>query len=147
MRLIPAGLAVLAWAKYQGKSGPTGLQAWLACAAFGLVDGTMFQGFLAEGLQHVPAGVGSVIIDSQPLTVALVAALLFGETLSTVGVFGLLLGVAGLVLLELPPDQLRAVASLDFGTNRSSPMPAVPLQQPPLPSCHRTSVPCWSIPR
>lgn len=89
--------------------------------AFGLVDGTMFQGFLAEGLQRVPAGVGSVIIDSQPLTVALVAALFFGETLTTVGVLGLVLGVTGLVVLELPPDQLQAVSSLDLGTNCSSP--------------------------
>lgn len=119
MRLIPAGVAVLAWAKYQGKSGPSGLQAWLACLAFGIVDGTMFQGFLAEGLQHVPAGVGSVIIDSQPLTVALVAALLFGESLTPLGVGGLLLGIFGLLLLELPADQLQSVASLDFGARIS----------------------------
>lgn len=46
------------------------------------------QGFLAEGLQRTGAGLGSVIIDSQPLTVALLAALLFGERLSALGVLG-----------------------------------------------------------
>lgn len=108
-------MAVLIWARLQNKQGPSGLQAWLACAAFGLVDGTMFQGFLAEGLQRVPAGVGSVIIDSQPLTVAVVAAILFGESLTPLGVCGLVLGILGLLLLELPPDQLQAFAALDFG--------------------------------
>ena len=32
---------------------------------------TSLQGFLAEGLQRTSAGLGSIIIDSQPLTVAL----------------------------------------------------------------------------
>lgn len=43
-----------------------------------------------------------VIIDSQPLTVAVLAALLFGESIGVVGAAGLVLGVIGLVLLELP---------------------------------------------
>ena len=72
-------------------------------------------GFLAEGLQKVPAGVGSVIIDSQPLTVAVVAALVFGESITPLGVFGLFLGLAGLLLLELPEEQLAAFSTLDFG--------------------------------
>ena len=62
------------------------------------------QGFLAEGLQRTSAGLGSVIIDSQPLTVALLAALLFGERLRPAGVAGLGVGVLGLCLLEVPPE-------------------------------------------
>lgn len=46
------------------------------------------QGFLAEGLTRTSAGLGSVIIDSQPLTVALLASLLFGEQLSALGYAG-----------------------------------------------------------
>jgi drug/metabolite transporter (DMT)-like permease len=75
----------------------------------------IYVGFLAEGLQRVPAGVGSVIIDSQPLTVAVVAALVFGESIPPVGVVGLLLGLAGLLLLELPEDQIARLSTLDFG--------------------------------
>lgn len=67
---------------------------------------TFIQGFLAEGLQRTSAGLGSVIIDSQPLSVALLAALLFGEALSGLGVAGLFIGVAGLLLLEVPQDLL-----------------------------------------
>ena len=45
--------------------------------------------------------IGQVIIDSQPLTVAVLAALLFGESLGPVAIVGLGLGVVGLVLLEV----------------------------------------------
>ena len=74
------------------------------------------QGFLAEGLQRTTAGLGSVIIDSQPLSVALLAALLFGEALSPVGIAGLFIGVAGLLLLELPQHVLQdSTAALQAG--------------------------------
>ena len=65
------------------------------------------QGFLAEGLQRTSAGLGSVIIDSQPLTVALLASLLFGERLGALGFVGLGLGVVGLCLLEVPVEALQ----------------------------------------
>ena len=65
------------------------------------------QGFLAEGLQRTSAGLGSVIIDSQPLTVALLASLLFGERLGLLGFLGLGLGVLGLCLLEVPAEALQ----------------------------------------
>ena len=67
------------------------------------------QGFLVEGLQRTSAGLGSVIIDSQPLTVALLASLLFGERLGVAGAAGLLVGVAGLCLLEVPPSVLASL--------------------------------------
>lgn len=51
--------------------------------------------------------IGQVIIDSQPLTVAVLASLLFGETLGPVAIVGLGLGVVGLVLLEVPLHFLR----------------------------------------
>jgi len=68
-------------------------------------------GFLAEGLRRTSAGLGSVIIDSQPLTVALLASLFFGERLSAVGFGGLVAGVAGLCLLEVPPAALQALVA------------------------------------
>lgn len=101
-RLIPAGLLLVGFAGFKGKQLPSGLNAWLSIALFGLVDATCFQGFLAEGLQRTSAGLGSVIIDSQPLTVVVLASLLFGESIGLVGVAGLLLGVVGLLLLEVP---------------------------------------------
>jgi drug/metabolite transporter (DMT)-like permease len=105
-RLIPAGVVLLLWAQATGRKQPNSSMAWLAVALFGIADGTMFQGFLAEGLQRTSAGLGSVIIDSQPLTVAVLASLFFGERLGKLGVLGLGMGVAGLLLLEVPPEVL-----------------------------------------
>ncbi|XP_021891969.1 WAT1-related protein At3g02690, chloroplastic [Carica papaya] len=101
-RLIPAGMILVAFAAYKGRRLPSGFNAWISIAVFALVDAACFQGFLAEGLQRTSAGLGSVIIDSQPITVAILAALLFGESIGLVGAAGLLLGVIGLLLLEVP---------------------------------------------
>lgn len=101
-RLIPSGLLLVAFAASRGRSLPSGLAAWLSISLFALVDAACFQGFLAEGLQRTSAGLGSVIIDSQPLTVAILAALFFGESIGLIGVAGLVLGVIGLLLLEVP---------------------------------------------
>lgn len=102
VRLIPSGLLLISFANYSGKKQPSGLMAWLSVALFGLIDAGCFQGFLAEGLKRTSAGLGSVIIDSQPLTVAVLAAIFYGESIGTIGAAGLLLGVIGLLLLEVP---------------------------------------------
>jgi drug/metabolite transporter (DMT)-like permease len=113
VRLVPAGAVLIAWAASKGRPWPKGGEAWLAICIFGLVDGTMFQGCLSEGLQRTSAGLGSVIIDSQPLTVAILASIIYGETLAPAGVFGLFLGVVGLLLLELPRESLAELANGD----------------------------------
>ncbi len=101
-RLLPAGLLVLAWAANQGRKGPDSWRAWGWIVLFAFVDGTLFQGFLAQGLQRTGAGLGSVMIDSQPLAVALLALWLFGERIGWIGWLGLLVGVMGISCLGLP---------------------------------------------
>ncbi len=105
VRLVPAGVLVLIVAAILGKPQPKGWIAWLWIALFALVDGTMFQGFLAEGLERTGAGLGSVMIDSQPLAVALLALWLFGDRIGVWGFLGLVIGVLGISLIGLP-DQL-----------------------------------------
>jgi len=80
---------------------------WLWLLLFALVDGTAFQGCLARGLGGTGAGLGSVLIDSQPLLVALLARSLFGEAINPVGWVGLLLGLLGILCLGLPAPLLR----------------------------------------
>ncbi|KAF6138284.1 hypothetical protein GIB67_001434, partial [Kingdonia uniflora] len=95
------GFLFITFAAYRGRRFPSGYMTEFFVALFGLVDAAFFQGFLAEGLQRTSAGLGCVIIDSQPLTVAILATLLFGESIGVVGVIGLILGVVGLLLLEV----------------------------------------------
>lgn len=102
IRLLPAGLLVVAVAAMLGRPQPRGWLAWLWIGFFALVDGFMFQGFLAEGLVRTGAGLGSVMIDSQPLAVALLSSWLFGEVIGLWGWLGLALGVLGISLIGLP---------------------------------------------
>lgn len=99
-RLIPSGALLVAFSAARGLPAPATAGAWGAVALFALVDGTVFQGCLAQGLTTTSSGLGSVIIDTQPVSVALLSVVLFGERLGGRGVAGLALGVAGLCVLE-----------------------------------------------
>ncbi|MFM7364493.1 MAG: DMT family transporter [Cuspidothrix sp.] len=101
-RLIPAGVLILIVAALMGKPQPKSWLGWFWIGIFALVDGTLFQGFLAEGLVRTNAGLGSVMIDSQPLVVALLSLWLFQEHIGMWGWLGLGLGITGISLIGLP---------------------------------------------
>jgi EamA-like transporter family. len=88
LRLLPAGVLVLLAALLLGRSLRVAAVDWPWLLAFALVDGSLFQGLLAQGLGQTGAGLGSVLIDSQPLLVALLARSLFGEAINPVGWVG-----------------------------------------------------------
>lgn len=102
LRLLPAGLVLLLAARLLGRSLAVDRRDWGALVVFALVDGSLFQALLARGLGQSGAGLGSVLIDSQPLLVALLARGLFGEAINPVGWLGLLLGLLGIFCLGLP---------------------------------------------
>ena len=104
VRLVPAGGLVLLAAMAMDRPQPRGWAAWLWITLFALIDGAMFQGFLAEGLTRTGAGLGSVMIDSQPLAVALLSCWLFGESIGLWGWLGLAFGVLGITLIGLPDE-------------------------------------------
>ena len=114
VRLFPAGLIVLAIAFWQGRPQPKTWQAWLWISFFALIDGLMFQGFLAEGLVRIKAGLGSVMIDSQPLAVALMSSWLFGEVIGFWGFLGLAVGIVGISLIGLPDELIFSCLQGDF---------------------------------
>ncbi|HIK39437.1 EamA family transporter [Thermoleptolyngbya sp. M55_K2018_002] len=117
VRVLPAGLLILLAAAGMGRSQPKGWKAWGWIALFGLVDAALFQGFLAEGLVRTGAGLGSVMIDSQPLAVALMARFLFGERVGGFGWLGLLFGVVGISLLGLPEGVIQSALHGNFSPN------------------------------
>ena len=104
VRLLPAGVLILIVAALMGRPQPQGWMAWLWITLFALVDGTLFQGFLGEGLVKTGAGLGSVMIDSQPLAVALMSCWLFQERIGLWGWLGLFLGISGISLIGLPDE-------------------------------------------
>lgn len=104
IRILPAGFLILAVAAIWRKPQPSSLRGWWWILLFALVDGAMFQGFLAQGLVRTGAGLGSVMIDSQPIAVALLSSILFGEVIGTWGWLGLIVGIGGISLIGLPPE-------------------------------------------
>lgn len=119
IRLIPAGILVLLFAALPlaggdpgaKRSSPQSWQAWAWILLFALIDGTLFQGFLATGLVRTNAGLGSVMIDSQPLAVAVLSAWLFKERIGAIGICGLVLGVLGISCIGLPVEWLSQLAT------------------------------------
>ena len=114
MRLMPAGVLVLAVAWLTGRSQQVTQAGWLWIGLFALVDGSLFQGFLAQGLVRTGAGLGSVMIDSQPLAVALMARWLFKEQVGPLGWLGLAIGLGGISLLGLPDAWIISLFQGDF---------------------------------
>ncbi|BAQ63411.1 DMT family transporter [Geminocystis sp. NIES-3709] len=104
IRIFPAGFLVLLVAIALGKSQPKTWQGWGWISLFALVDGCMFQGFIGEGLMRTTAGLGSVMIDSQPLAVAIMSRWLFKEIIGFWGWLGLTIGILGISLIGLPDE-------------------------------------------
>ncbi|TAF52479.1 MAG: EamA family transporter [Oscillatoriales cyanobacterium] len=110
-RLVPAGILVLLAAAIAGRPQPQGWKAWGWIGLFAVIDATLFQGFLAEGLQRTGAGIGSVTIDSQPLIVAVLSWVLWRERIGWIGWLGLAIGVIGIAAIGLPIEWLAVHAT------------------------------------
>ncbi|MDJ0687044.1 MAG: DMT family transporter [Xenococcaceae cyanobacterium MO_188.B32] len=109
IRLVPAGFLVLMAAALTKRPQPKTGKAWLWIVLFALIDGAMFQGFLSEGLVRTSAGLGSVMIDSQPLAVAVMSKFLFAEIIGLWGWFGLVVGIGGISLIGIPDHWFYSV--------------------------------------
>ncbi|MEM9274210.1 MAG: DMT family transporter [Cyanobacteria bacterium P01_F01_bin.143] len=114
VRLVPAGILVLIAAAILKRPQPKTGRAWLWIALFALIDGAMFQGFLAAGLMRTGAGLGSVMIDSQPLAVALLSSWLFGEIIGFFGWLGLTIGILGISLIGFPDRLIYSIFQGDW---------------------------------
>ena len=104
IRMFPAGILILLVAILLGKNQSINKQGWFWIILFAIVDGCLFQGFLAEGLDRTSAGLGSVMIDSQPLAVAILSRWLFKEIIGFWGWLGLTIGIIGISLIGLPDE-------------------------------------------
>ncbi len=107
LRLLPAGLVLLLAVPFLGRSWNIAKGDWFWFLIFTVVDASLFQMFLTRGLAETGAGLGSVLIDSQPLIVALLARSIFGDAINPIGWMGLMIGLLGIICLGAPPDILR----------------------------------------
>ncbi len=106
LRLLPAGVTLLIAVPFLGRRLLIAKSDVFWFLLFTVVDATLFQMFLTRGLVESGAGLGSVLIDSQPLMVALLARGLFGDAINPIGWFGLVMGFSGIICLGTPPGLL-----------------------------------------
>ncbi|MEM9093212.1 MAG: DMT family transporter, partial [Cyanobacteria bacterium P01_F01_bin.53] len=114
IRLVPAGLLVLIVSYRLRRPAPVLWKAWVWILGFALVDAALFQGFLAQGLTLTSAGLGSVMIDSQPLAVAVLARWLYGEVVGFWVWLGLAVGLAGISVIGLPDPWIQSLITSEF---------------------------------
>ncbi len=106
LRLFPAGITVLLAVPLFGRNWSISKNDLFWFCIFTIIDASIFQICLTKGLTYTGAGLGSVLIDSQPLIVALLARSLFGDAINPIGWIGLMLGLAGIICLGVPPEFL-----------------------------------------
>ncbi|GAC1469561.1 MAG: DMT family transporter [Ktedonobacteraceae bacterium] len=111
VRFLVAALlmALLAWI---GKfARPQGWAAWGRLAVFGLLNSALYLGFNYVALRFLSAGMGSIIVATNPLLLALIAPFALKERLTWLRFLGLLLGFGG--VLYVMGARLNANARLD----------------------------------
>ncbi|MGD1851077.1 MAG: DMT family transporter [Cyanophyceae cyanobacterium] len=113
-RLVPAGILVLIVSCALRRPVPVTWQAWTWILGFAVVDAALFQGFLAQGLTLTSAGLGSVMIDSQPLAVAVLARWIYGEVVGFWGWLGLAIGLLGISVIGLPDVWIQGLFTSAF---------------------------------
>ena len=106
-----AALILLGLSWFLGHSLPRGMSAWSPFLVMGLLNNVVPFSFLNAGQTMVSVGLASIMNAMTPLFTALVMASFREERLTTQRVIGVLLGIAGVVIISRP-DALSADARL-----------------------------------
>src|SRR5215467_2445363 len=102
IRFLIAGGLLLGGAELAGLSFPRNPRTWLRLFAVGVGTNALYLGLNYIALQHLSAGMGSIVASTNPLVVALVAPFVLREPLSARKMTGLLLGFGGVALAMHP---------------------------------------------
>lgn len=99
LRFLISGLIGVALALMMGQSFALSRKQWFATILFGICQNALYLGLNFVAMQTVEASVAAIIASLMPLLVALLAWPLLGERLSGVGLLGILIGIAGVMLI------------------------------------------------
>jgi len=108
-RFFLSGLIGVAIARAIGQSWYLTAAQWRAVVIFGLCQNAIYLGLNFLAMQTIEASFASIIASTMPLIVAFALWTIYKERLSNLGVFGLILGFAGVFVIM----QARLTAGVD----------------------------------
>lgn len=104
-------LALFAWLQWRGGNRPATNLNWRKVALFGIMVSGVYQVCFLVGISRTTSGNTALIICTIPLWTALLARIFIGERLSKAAWFGLMVGMAGTVLVALQNDNVGSLGS------------------------------------
>jgi drug/metabolite transporter (DMT)-like permease len=94
-RFSLAGVLILGFSLLRGERWTLSWRDVAACAILGVANNALYLGLGYTGLQNTSAGLGGLIVSSNPVFTAVLAALVLNEPLTWRKIAGLLLGIVG----------------------------------------------------
>ncbi|NRB34799.1 MAG: DMT family transporter [Rhodobacteraceae bacterium] len=99
LRFLISGLIGVAIARVMGQHWRLTREQWRATFIFGICQNALYLGLNFVAMQTVEASLAAIIASTMPLIVALASWLFLGDKLPALGVAGLAVGIAGVVLI------------------------------------------------
>ena len=110
LRVSLAALVLWGIALFSGHQLPRGGKTWQAFLALGLLNNVIPFGLIVFGQQTIGAGLAAILNATTPLWTVLIAALfLADERFSKQKLFGVLLGLVGVIVM-VGPDSLAGIS-------------------------------------
>ncbi|MDB3948293.1 DMT family transporter [Paracoccaceae bacterium] len=110
LRVSLAALVLRGIALFSGHQLPRGRKTWQAFLALGLLNNVIPFGLIVFGQQTIGAGLAAILNATTPLWTVLIAALfLADERFSKQKLFGVLLGLVGVIVM-VGPDSLAGIS-------------------------------------
>ena len=110
LRVSLAALVLCGIALFSGHQLPRGRKTWQAFLALGLLNNVIPFGLIVFGQQTIGAGLAAILNATTPLWTVLIAALfLADERFSKQKLFGVLLGLVGVIVM-VGPDSLAGIS-------------------------------------
>ncbi len=99
LRFLISGLLGVLIARALGQSWRLTAPQWRATIIFGVCQNALYLGLNFVAMQTIEASMAAIVASTMPLLVGLAGWLIFGERIGRLGMFGLIAGVIGVVII------------------------------------------------
>ncbi|MBF6557421.1 MAG: EamA family transporter [Acidimicrobiales bacterium] len=102
LRAVLAGVVLVGYSACRRQRPPTGVRQWGLVGGLGLANATIGFGAMFLAAARLSTGIASVLANAQPLLIVLPAWLLYRERPRPAAMVGLVVGMAGFIVVALP---------------------------------------------